>query len=440
MTPCALRRWPALILTAGLLGLTAPWAAVGPASAGTPTGGSTPTGTTGTTGTSGTSTGTSPSTGVQPPVDYELPFACGQQWTGDTRAGHSPSPLALDFTRPRDYGRLVLAAAAGTVVWVADLGSTSYGRYVIIDHGDGYSTLYAHLKSVWVVQGEQIDQGSILGQVGDTGNATGPHLHFEERFDGVDQPAWFHGAAYTPGVALASRNCPDTPVSADRNSDGTDTVGVFRSKARGGAFRFAVTDGTPEVVGFGGGRDVPVTGDWDGDGTTDVGVRRPATQQFLLRGSDGTTTTITLGRRADRPVTGDWDGDGRTDVGVYAPRTGTFRLRDGAGNVTAVQLGGVGDIPVTGDWNADGVTDVGVFDPATATFLLRVGYADGSVSLTTVPFGTSTDLPVTGDWDGDGTTDVGAWDPATATFSLRLTPPTSRSTSAVTTVQFGRPR
>ena len=105
-----------------------------------------------------------------------------------------------------------------------------------------------------------------------------------------------------------------------------------------------------------------------------------------------------------------------------------------------MQLGSVGSIPVTGDWNADGITDVGVFDPVTATFTLRVGYADGSVTLTTVPFGTGSDLPVTGDWNGDGTSDVGTWDPATATFSLRLTPTSSRSTSDVTTVRFGRHR
>ncbi|HET7357494.1 MAG TPA: VCBS repeat domain-containing M23 family metallopeptidase [Nocardioidaceae bacterium] len=379
-------------------------------------------------------------TSTAPTVDYEMPFPCAQAWTGDTRATHSPSPLALDFTRPRDYGRLVLAAAAGTVTRVADLGDTSYGRYVVIDHGDGNSTVYAHLKAVWVVQGQQIDQGGIVGQVGDTGNATGAHLHFEERVDGVDRPVWFHGSVYTAGTTLASANCPDVPVSADRNADGADTVGVFRSRARAGVFRFAVDGGTPEAVGFGRGRDVPVTGDWDGDGTTDVGVRRPGAREFLLRNGDGTTTSVVLGRRTNRPVTGDWDGDGRTDVGVFSAATATFLLRDGDGTLVRVPLGAVGSIPVTGDWNADGVTDVGVFDPAAATFTLRIGYADGSVTLTTVPFGTGSDLPVTGDWDGDGTTDVGTWDPATATFSLRLTPTGSRSTSDVTTFRFGRHR
>ncbi len=378
--------------------------------------------------------------GTPPTVDYQMPFPCGQRWTGNTWPGHSPSPLALDFTRPKDYGKLVLAAAAGTVTQVADLGSASYGRYVVIDHGDGNSTLYAHLKAVWVVQGQQIDQGGIIGQVGDTGNATGPHLHFEERVDGVDQPVWFHHAAYAAGTPLVSANCPDIPLSADRGGEGADSVGVFRTRPRSGVFRFSVPGAPAEVVGFGRGRDIPVTGDWDGDGTTDVGVRRPRTRQFLLRNGDGTTTSIVLGRRMDRPVTGDWDGDGVTDVGVFHPATATFRLRTADGTVDSVQLGGVGDIPVTGDWNGDGVSDVGVFDPATATFVLRVGYADGSQTLTTVPFGTGSDLPVTGDWNGDGVTDVGAWDPATATFSLRLTPATSRSTSDVTAVRFGRRR
>jgi len=426
-------RWSvsALAVLAGPAAVLAALGLAGPAAAGTGTGTSTG---------SSTGTGTGTSTGTAPTVDYEMPFPCGQVWTGDTRPNHSPSPLALDFTRPRDYGRLVLAAAPGTVIRVADLGDTSYGRYVIIDHGDGNSTLYAHLKAVWVVQGQQVDQGGIVGQVGDTGNATGPHLHFEERTDGVDREVWFHGAPYIPGTPQASGNCPDVPLSADRNADGTDTVGVFRSNVRTGVFRFTVPGAQPEVVGFGGGRDIPVTGDWDGDGTTDVGVRRPGTRRFLLRNVDGTTTAIRLGRRPDRPVTGDWDGDGRTDVGVFRPATATFLLRNATGVVSSVPLGSVGSIPVTGDWDGDGVTDVGVFDPSTATFTLRVAYADGSVTTTTVPFGAGSDLPVAGDWNGDGITDVGSWDPATATFALRLAPPTSRSTSAVSTIRFGRHR
>ena len=63
-------------------------------------------------------------------------------------------------------------------------GTRGYGRYVVVDHGNGESSLYAHLQSVVVGLGQAVDQGTLLGLLGDSGNATGPHLHFEERIDG----------------------------------------------------------------------------------------------------------------------------------------------------------------------------------------------------------------------------------------------------------------
>jgi murein DD-endopeptidase MepM/ murein hydrolase activator NlpD len=72
----------------------------------------------------------------------------------------------------------VRAAAAGTVVIAAKL-SYGYGWRIKIDHGGGYSTLYAHLSSFSVGEGDRIARGQVIGAVGRTGLATGPHLHFE---------------------------------------------------------------------------------------------------------------------------------------------------------------------------------------------------------------------------------------------------------------------
>ena len=99
------------------------------------------------------------------------------------RAGHQ----ALDIANGpvTMMGAQIVAADGGTVVTVSTNPYQSYGIHVIIDHGNGIQTLYAHLSSVSVVQGQPITKGQELGRGGMTGNATGPHLHFEVRVNNV---------------------------------------------------------------------------------------------------------------------------------------------------------------------------------------------------------------------------------------------------------------
>jgi murein DD-endopeptidase MepM/ murein hydrolase activator NlpD len=79
-------------------------------------------------------------------------------------------------------GDFVIASESGTVTHAGPKGS--YGNLVIIDHGGGYETYYAHLSSIDVRVDEEVMQDRVIGKVGKTGRATGPHLHFELRLNG----------------------------------------------------------------------------------------------------------------------------------------------------------------------------------------------------------------------------------------------------------------
>lgn len=94
--------------------------------------------------------------------------------------GHTGSDISFSGC----YGTPVYASAAGTVVKV-QYGTTGYGYHIVVDHGGGIQTLYAHCSELYVSVGQQVSQGQQIGAIGRTGNATGPHLHFEVRNNGT---------------------------------------------------------------------------------------------------------------------------------------------------------------------------------------------------------------------------------------------------------------
>ncbi len=81
------------------------------------------------------------------------------------------------------YGTPAVAALAGVVTYAGELGS--YGNCVIINHGNGISTLYGHGQTILTEPGAEVKQGDIIMEIGSTGNSTGPHLHFEVRVNGT---------------------------------------------------------------------------------------------------------------------------------------------------------------------------------------------------------------------------------------------------------------
>jgi virulence factor Mce-like protein len=120
------------------------------------------------------------------PLDGPITSPYGLRW------GRMHTGIDIDGVT----GEPVVASAEGTVVLASYY--SGYGNAVIIDHGNGFSTLYGHLSSIDVDAGDEVEQGQVVGAVGCTGNCTGDHLHFEIRINGTPVDP----LPYLPGGAL----------------------------------------------------------------------------------------------------------------------------------------------------------------------------------------------------------------------------------------------
>jgi len=115
------------------------------------------------------------------------PSAAGFTWptSGQITSGFGPRwgrmHQGLDIAAPT--GRPITAAKSGTVIVAGWSGG--YGQLVVIDHGGGLATAYAHQSRIAVKTGDPVTQGGLVGFVGSTGHSTGPHLHFEVRVNGA---------------------------------------------------------------------------------------------------------------------------------------------------------------------------------------------------------------------------------------------------------------
>ncbi len=126
-----------------------------------------------------------------PPVNEGAPSAYAWPVSGPITSpfGMRSDPLGrgfrmhtgIDIGAPQ--GSTVAASAGGRIIYAGWEGG--YGNTIIIDHGGQASTLYGHLSQIFVSNGQDVQRGQAIGAVGCTGNCTGPHLHFEIRFNGV---------------------------------------------------------------------------------------------------------------------------------------------------------------------------------------------------------------------------------------------------------------
>ncbi len=127
------------------------------------------------------------------PVAGELTSRFGDRT--DPLSSAQRSHHGIDIAAPE--GTPIRAVREGRVTFAGEQGS--YGNLVIVDHGDGLETRYAHCRAVSVRQGDVVSAGALVGSVGSTGRSTGPHLHFEVRQ---------HGHAVDPGSVLSWERGP----------------------------------------------------------------------------------------------------------------------------------------------------------------------------------------------------------------------------------------
>lgn len=134
---------------------------------------------------------------------FKMPFACGQNWRGSNWNGHSPAH-SIDWNHynasgaPDDFKRRVFASAGGTVLSSYYSKTNGYGNTIVIGHGDGWRTRYAHLSTRKVSKGDKVKVGQLIGRVGKSSAIynLSPHLHYEQIHNGSVVVAVVQGVRY----------------------------------------------------------------------------------------------------------------------------------------------------------------------------------------------------------------------------------------------------
>ncbi|MBB5874163.1 hypothetical protein F4553_007597 [Allocatelliglobosispora scoriae] len=324
-----------------------------------------------------------------PRPNFQLPFPCGETWRLATYAGHDDYDIDMTFTGGASNNRPILAAASGTVSFAG--WGNSGGWYVIINHGGGWTSEYLHMISAPIVSnGQSVAVGQQLGNVGSTGNSTGPHLHHAQNRDGVKTEAYFNGVPSgitSDGSAATGPIYVNGPVSAPRNvtsancgrttshdhvsdfsGDGAaDVLGVTAA----GLLLYYPNNGqalsAPVQIGNGWGTfKHVVAADWSGDGAADViGVDASGLLWYYPHNGAGLSAPVQIGNgwgTFKHVMAADWSGDGKADViGVDASGLLWYYPHNGAGLSAPVQIGngwGTFKHVMAADYSGDGKADV----------------------------------------------------------------------------------
>jgi len=159
-----------------------------------------------------------PAPDVAEPLASAAAVSSGFGWRADPMTGAAAFHRGIDVRAA--YGDVVASADGGRVVVAEPQGA--YGQTVVVDHGDGLRTRYAHLSAISVRVGDQVARGDQVGQAGQTGRATGTHVHFEATKDGlpIDPATLARLSLDALGRSPASRlkaGHPDADVKAGRS-------------------------------------------------------------------------------------------------------------------------------------------------------------------------------------------------------------------------------
>jgi len=134
---------------------------------------------------------------IQPVANKDLTrVASGYGWRIHPIYKTEKLHTGMDFTAP--VGTEIYATGNGTVNKI-EINGRGYGNNVVVNHGYGYETLYAHMSKVKVKPGQKVSRGDLLGYVGNSGTSSGPHLHYEVRKNGNPvNPVYYYFNDLTP--------------------------------------------------------------------------------------------------------------------------------------------------------------------------------------------------------------------------------------------------
>ncbi len=383
--------------------------------------------------------------------NFKAPFPCGQQWTYSHHSAEVRQ--ALDFVRTDGgptRGTPQVASAAGIAYRYAQPGGA--GNYIVIDHGGGWSTYYFHLDAYLVPGGSYVEQGQPIGITGSTGNSSGPHIHYEQLYQGVGQPIRINGVSLAPYPSryyqryLVSDNCgappPPPPPPGGRylagsptdfDGDGRDDIVAFTLGELNDVY-VALSDGT-RFVGtavkwhdfFGLPGETVLTGDFNGDGRDDIVAFTHgdlADVYVALSTGNGFGPSQKwhdwFAPGAEVAAVGDVNGDGRDDIITFTQAGQEspvyVALSDGTRFVgTAVKwhdhFSIPGEYPAVADVNGDGLADIisftqGTFGHNRVWVALSDGTRFGPAQVWHDWFARPGEQPRVGDINGDGRADI----------------------------------